>query len=162
MSAFDKYPELLSPGFIEEYDFAGSWTNTHPDREYEERDVAAALMHFRGNYSRIAMALGRSRSSVENYICRNHILRNLRDEIREAMLDEIEDGYLNAALSGDNAARKFFLNALGKNRGYGLGVQEVDENAMRTINPTIDCKKLSDEALLEIIAASKQIKQIAG
>ena len=102
----------------EEYNFEGCYTVMNPDRGYDDIDVAMAIVKEYGVYSRIATLLGRSRASVQNFIEKNDFLRALREDVRQARIDEIEEGAFIAALSGDGSMQRFFLTTLGKDRGF--------------------------------------------
>jgi len=156
MSIFDKYPRLLDPEFIEGYDLADCWTARDRFTEYSDEDVAVAIIRYHGNFSAIARSLGRSRTSVSNYIAHETLLRDLRDEIVQGIVDDIEEGYMLSALAGDGAARKFFLSTLGKERGYVVR----NENTGKDGGPVhllsrLDTTKLSDSALEELLTAGK-------
>lgn len=157
MSILDRYPEFLDPAVIDAYDFSDCWTRTHPHASYEERDIVAALLHAQGNYSKMAVLLGRSRRSVENHVQRDINLRDLRDDIRNTILDAIEEGYLIDAVNGDSQARRFFLQTLGKDRGYVVRSETSGKDGGPIhLQSRIDATKLSEEALAEILAAGTQ------
>lgn len=156
MSIFDKYPRLLDPNFIEEYDLSGCWTSRDRFTEYSDEDVAVAIIRHHGNFSAIARSLSRSRTSVANYIAHETLLRDLRDETVQAIVDDIEEGYMVDALKGDTGARRFFLQTLGKERGYVVR----NENTGKDGGPVhllsrLDTSKLSDSALEEMLEAGK-------
>lgn len=108
----------LDIGNPDEYDFEGCYTRMNPDRGVAERDLVAAMLKHRGNYSRMAADLDRSRMVVRSAVEKDDEFRALRDEIRETILDEIETGVFNTAMSGDTAQQRFVLQTLGKERGF--------------------------------------------
>lgn len=155
MSILDQYPEFLDPAEIERYDFETCWTRLNPNSVYETRDIVAAVIAFRGNYSRIASALNRSRRSVEQYIQYDPLLRDLRDDVRNTILDEIEDGYLDDAVAGDAKARRFFLQTLAKDRGYTIRNENTGKDGEPIhLKSKVDVSTLSNEALLELMNAA--------
>ena len=157
MSILDEYPEFLEPSYLDNYDFKDCWTRTHPNDAYETRDLIAGLLTERGNYSKIAQRLGRSRRSVENHIQRDMGLRDLREDIRNTLLDDIEEGYLDDALAGDSQARRFFLQTLAKDRGYVVRNESTGkEGGPIHLQSRIDASSLSDAALLEIMGTAKK------
>jgi predicted transcriptional regulator len=154
MSIFDKYPRLLDMNFVEEYDLHDCWTARSKHNSYSDEDVAVAIIRHHGNYSAIARALGRSRSSVQNFIAHETLLRDLRGEIVQGIVDDIEERYMLDALNGDTGARRFFLQTLGKDRGYVVR----NENTGKDGGPVhlasrIKVSNLSDAALEEILSA---------
>lgn len=156
MSIFDKYPRLLSHDFVEEYDLLDCWTARDRFNSYSDEDVAVAIIRHNGNYSAIARALGRSRSSVVNYIAHETLLRDLREEIVQGIVDDIEEGYMLSALGGDGAARKFFLSTLGKERGYVVRNENTGKDGGPIhLQSRLDTSKLSDSALEEMLEAGK-------
>lgn len=155
MSILEQYPEFLNLTEVEEYDFETCWTRLNPNSVYETRDIVAAIMAFRGNYTRIAAVLGRSRRSVEQYIQYDPLLRDLREDVRNSILDEIEDGYLDDAVSGDAQARRFFLQTLGKERGYTVRNENTGKDGEPIhMQSKVDMSGLSNEALLELMNAA--------
>ena len=157
MDIFTRYPRLLDPKFIEEYDFVNCYTARDRLNPYAEEDVAAAIIFFRGSYASMARALGRSRNSVVNYISQVAYLRDLRDEIVESALDDIEYGYMIDALKGVTEARKFFLQTLGRSRGYVTRNESTGpDGGPIHLKSRLDVGKLSTEALEEILNASNE------
>lgn len=118
MDIFEKYPDLLNPDFVEDYDFTGSWTVENPKSAMSELDVAVALIRTEGNYTDAAKLLHRSRRSVEGFVTRTLILSDLAQDIVETFLDRVEMAYKGVALMGDGAAARFFLSTKGKARGF--------------------------------------------
>jgi hypothetical protein len=156
MSIFDKYPRLLDPIFVEEYDLSGCWTARDRFNSYSDEDVAVAIIRHHGNYSAIARALGRSRTSIANYIAHETLLRDLRDETVQAIVDDIEEAYMVDALKGDTGARRFFLQTLGKDRGYIVRTESTGKDGGPIhLQSRLDTTKLSDSALEELLEAGK-------
>jgi len=154
---FDEFPELLDLSYVEGYDFSDCWTFKNPNSAYEPLDVAAALLMHRGNYSKVAACLGRSRRSVENFVLLDHRLRDLREDIRNSLLDAIEEGYLDDALSGDAQARRFFLQTLAKDRGYVTRNENTgkDGEPIHT-KSTVDFTQVDDASLEAVMNAVKK------
>lgn len=129
MKIFERHPELL-PVFhgATTFDFTKCYSRTNPEGAMAEEDVAAALIVAEGHYADAARILGRSRQSLFNYVLRNQDLFELREEIFESALDEIERGYIQDAKQGDGTARKFFLTTRAKNRGYTTRVEHTGKD----------------------------------
>jgi hypothetical protein len=156
MSIFDKYPRLLNPAFVEEYDLSDCWTARDRFNAYSDEDVAVAIIRHNGNYSAIARSLGRSRTSIANYIAHETLLRDLRDETVQAIVDDIEESYMIDALKGDTGARRFFLQTLGKDRGYIVRTENTGKDGGPIhLQSRLDTTKLSDSALEEMLHAGK-------
>lgn len=156
MSIFDKYPRLFDSDFVAEYDLSTCWTALDRLNSYNDEDVAVAIIRHHGNYSAIARSLGRSRTSVANYIAHETLLRDLRDEIVQGIVDDIEEGYMIDALKGDTGARRFFLQTLGKERGYVVRNESTGKDGGPIhLQSRLDASKLSDSALEELLEAGK-------
>ena len=127
MSILDRYPDL-NDATATRYDFESCWTANNRSAPYSEQDVVAAMLVTTGNYSRMAMLLNRSRAGVVRYCQGNKDVMDLRAEVREGFLDEVEDQHMKSALAGDKDARKYFLSTLGKNRGYTVRVESTGKD----------------------------------
>lgn len=154
MSIYNKYPRLLDKDFVDTYDLEGSWTAKDRFNDYNDEDIAVAIIRFHGNYSAISRAVNRSRSSIHNYILHNILLRELRDDTVQEIIDDIEEGYMVDALKGDATARRFFLQTLGKDRGYVVRSESTGKDGNPLYKESrIDVKELSEETLLEMMRA---------
>lgn len=118
MDIFKKYPSLLKPQFVAEFDFSTCYTVENPEGGISDFDLAIALIRFDANYSEIARLFGRSRREVERAIAADILLFDLAHDVEEAFLDEVESKYRDLARKGDGQAIKFFLSTKAKNRGY--------------------------------------------
>lgn len=128
MDAFDKYPDLNSPEFIEHYDFTTCWTVVNKDAAFSELDVCVALIKFDANYTEMSKVLQRSRRTLETFVARDPMISNLAQDVGEMFLDQIEEKYRGMALAGDGTAAKFFLSTKGKNRGYTTRTEMVGKD----------------------------------
>lgn len=129
MKILERYPELI-PVLHDgaEFPFATCYTRTHPEGALAEEDVAAALIVSMGSYADAARVLRRSRKQVFDFTMRHPQLVELREEVFETALDDIETSYLRDAIQGDPAARKHFLLTLGKNRGHTTRVEQTGKD----------------------------------
>lgn len=118
MDITEKYPDLLREEFVKGYDYGKCYTVSNPDKAMSEFDVAVALLAFEGNLSLVSKALKRSRTSVEGFIIRTQLLKDLTLELEAHFLDLVETLHKNAALKGDLPTQRFFLSTKGKDRGY--------------------------------------------
>lgn len=99
-----------------EYPFAKC--HTVVTGEFEKADVIAAIMRTGGNLAAMGRLLAKPRNAVKAYIDKQQDLVLLLADQREGFLDEIEAKAMNAALTGDTTNQRFFLQTLGKARGY--------------------------------------------
>jgi hypothetical protein len=125
VSIVDRYPVLSSYQEVAKYDFANCWTAVDRTRLYSDVDVAAAILFTGGNYSKIAALLNRSRTGVKLYIEANREVFELRYDLVQGKLDEIEDLQFAEALGGHLETGRFLLKALGKDRGYSDRVEST-------------------------------------
>ena len=141
-------------GNPEEYDFEGCYSRLNPNEAVTEHDLVAAIIKHRGTYARIAAELGRSRSHIFNLIGRNEEYTALRDDVRQAALDLVEDGVFEAAIAGDGAQQRFLLTTLAKDRGFVTREERTgkDGEPIHT-QSKIKVEDLDDETLMKIMAA---------
>jgi hypothetical protein len=146
---------------LDTYDFKNCRTRdkTGP---YWWPDVVAAIRVTQGNLTKIATLLGRTRNSVKSTIWFNPVLKEIFDEVREGILDHVEENVFMSAVEGDGANQRFLLQTIGKNRGYATRVEQTGENGgpiRSEVTAKIDASKLSPEqrdALRELLAAAKE------
>jgi len=118
MSIFDKYPSMNDPQFIAGYSLSDCYTVANRDDPILDLDVAVALMRFGGNVSEVAGALKKSRRVIDTFIFRDLHLQDLKEDIRDAFMDDVEKKAHEATLAGDIGLMRFMLETLGKSRGY--------------------------------------------
>lgn len=85
---------------------------------FEQADIIAAIEYTMGNYRKIGQLLGKSRESVKRYIESSKELFAFLGDQREGVLDDLESAAISSALRGDTTNQRFFLQTLGKSRGY--------------------------------------------
>lgn len=155
MEILDRNMKIV--GDPEEYDFETCLTRTNRDIPIVEHDIVAAMIKHRGNYAQIAAELGRSRNVVFNHIGRNDQLRALRDDIRQALLDMVEDGVFQSAMMGDGAQQRFLLTTLAKDRGFVTREERSGpDGGPLHLKSNIDVKQLDDETLLKLMNAGRK------
>ena len=90
------------------------------------RLVRKVILEKRGNITRIAEALGRSRQSVYEYLDRNaDKLADVLAEAQEVRLDKAEGSLDDAIDRGEGWAVKALLEQKGRKRGYGRILSHV-------------------------------------
>ena len=119
------------------YDFHNCYTAKNPDGGFLEEDVVAAIAFSRGNWSRVARFLNRSRTSVFNYITRDIRLTEFRHEVAEMVMDSIEERTMEVALAGDPNMLRFMLKTVGKDRGYTTRVESTGKDG-EALNPPVN------------------------
>lgn len=152
---YDTYPRLLDEEYVASYDFAGCWTKNNPTGLFEDLDVAAALMNTSGNLGMAARLLSRSRRSLGGYIARNLQLTELMADLQAEFLDAVEDLHKRAAMNGDLGTQRFFLQTLGKDRGYTTRTETTGKDGdpiAQTLTITPD---MPDDLLERLLKAAE-------
>lgn len=80
--------------------------------------VATKLVELSGNVSAVARSLGVTRQAVQKVIKKYSDLREILDECRETLIDNVESAVYKNALDGNVPAGIFILKTLGRDRGY--------------------------------------------
>lgn len=89
------------------------------DMKTRTTDIIDALRRKAGLIHLAAQDLGVSRDRLAKRIKRSAALQAVIREIREASLDIAEAKLTDLVLRGDPASVRFYLERLGKDRGYG-------------------------------------------
>lgn len=84
----------------------------------KKQDLADAIHKYNGNISAIARAFGVTRSAIYDYLEKRPELKQIVDEERETILDDVESELFKQAKRGNLTALIFFLKTQGKKRGY--------------------------------------------
>lgn len=102
---------------VEPYNFSDCVTRNRS--HYFMPDVLAALRQTEANISECAQLLGRTRSSVRDFIFANLEALNEYNEQRDILVDKAEQALFEVGLLGrDPATLRFICSTLGKDRGY--------------------------------------------
>lgn len=100
-----------------------------------------------GNVAGTCKAIGVVRGTYYHWIRSNEVFRELVDDHTEQLIDFAEGQLMKNIQEGRDSAIFYFLNAKGRNRGYGL--QEKDKPAITvTANTTVSTpltKNMTDE-----------------
>lgn len=96
-------------------------------------DIYRAIEASGGNMTAAAKALGRRRSTIEARVNASPPLVALLSELRAGLVDQAEGNIVADVARGDQAASKFVLQTLGKDRGYvvGVGVGGLQGDALK-------------------------------
>lgn len=86
---------------------------------FHKYDVAAALLETNGVLSKAAELLNVRRCKLEVYVHSNIDILDLKEDLRQARIDLVEEEQFNLAIvDKDGAAGRFILQTVGRNRGY--------------------------------------------
>lgn len=90
-----------------------------PGIPFDPNVIISLIKKYKGNVSKIADAIGSSRSPIRNFIDRNPLVKEELQNERERWIDEIEESVLSRANeSNDTALQCFVLKTQGKLRGW--------------------------------------------
>lgn len=76
------------------------------------------IVKYRGNLTKVAQALGCARQSIARIARTDSTIKQLIEDTRESVIDEVEDSFTKRAIAGDTTASIFFLKTRGRERGY--------------------------------------------
>lgn len=152
MSQLDLSEEAID---ADNYDFARCRTRMFPDGPYSTLDVVAALRKTVGNFSLAAALLGRPRAGLVAFVRSNREVLEVYVDLRETVIDAIEDKVLVSAMAGDGPNARFVLSTLGKTRGYSQRTEltgaEGGPIAVSEIRHTIiDAKPIPEDIDMEV------------
>ena len=123
MTDTDKTWRNFRPDQAEAYNFDACWTRNHLEDPIRKIDLVAALYLTRANLFKVAILLRRTRKQISAFLDRNPDVQEIRYEIFDSTLDQIESDTITSALAGDGQDRRFVLSTLGKDRGYSTRAQ---------------------------------------
>ncbi len=113
--------DSLIPESAAIYDFAGCETVKFPESPIVLQDFIAAAYVTNACMIEMAALLKRTRGQVNYFAGTNPEANAAISDIREGHLDLLEKSTVVSALKGDPVDRRYILNALGRERGYGNG-----------------------------------------
>lgn len=76
------------------------------------------LIKYKGNLTRVAIALGCARLSIQRIVRNEPEIKEILEDARERVIDDVEDAFTEKAIKGDTTAGIFFLKTRGRERGY--------------------------------------------
>lgn len=89
-----------------------------PGVALDKEKIKELLIKYRGNVTRVAVALKCARGSLQRIIRTNPDVKEVLEEARERVIDEVEDAFTQRAIKGDTTAAIFFLKTRARERGY--------------------------------------------
>lgn len=116
------------------------------------QQVASALEASGGIITAAAHVLGVHRATIHRYINRYPELKEAKQEEAEKTKDLAEGHVLKAIKAGDMHTVRWYLDRLGRDRGYGhrAEVSGLEGGPIQMQDATLDTSKLSTKALREI------------
>ncbi len=110
--------------------------------------VIKALIKNNGYISFAAREIGCHRNTITNMMKSHPEIREIVDDKIELKLDIAEIQIENAIKSGDLSTAKWYLDRIGKKRGYGITtIQQDSESEIPQIPISKDTQKLGIEYL---------------
>lgn len=102
-----------------------------PGVPFDKNIIIELIIKYTGNLSRVAEAIGSSRSAIRKFVERNQDVKDLLKDQRERQLDELEASCFERAIeTNDTTLQLFLLKTQGKSRGYD---QNEAQNAAKDI-----------------------------
>lgn len=105
-----------------------------PGVPLDKEKIKEMLIKCNGNVTRVALSMKCARGSLQRIIRTNPDVKEILDEARERVIDEVEDAFTQKAIAGDTTAAIFFLKTRARDRGYDqdfrADIQAVTRAAM--------------------------------
>jgi len=93
-------------------------TNPLPGVPIDREKLKKEIIKQNGNLTRVAMAFKCARNSIRRIVSTDPEIKEVLEEARERIVDEVEDAFTKRAIAGDTTASIFFLKTRGRERGY--------------------------------------------
>lgn len=91
----------------------------HPGVPLNKKIIADLIIKSSGNLSRVADAIGTTRSCIRRVVDNDEELKQLLKDCRERQIDELEESVFQRAKdSNDTTLQLFVLKTQGKHRGW--------------------------------------------
>jgi hypothetical protein len=85
---------------------------------YKQSVIATELKRYKGAVSSAAKALGIAKVTLEKYIMKSKVLKDIVCEIVETEIDEVESELMTQVRKGNMTAILFYLKCKGRDRGW--------------------------------------------
>lgn len=89
-----------------------------PGIPLDKEQIKEQVMKYHGNLTKVGVALGCSRQAVRRLINTDPELKEVLEEARERIIDDVEDSFIKRCKEGDVTSTIFFLKTRGRERGY--------------------------------------------
>lgn len=133
------------------YDFTNCPTRRRdkPHEPYYIEDVVAALTVAKGSLTNAARMLGRTRRNLTVWIDKTPEMMEFSNDLRDGMLDRIEQNAFHQAAEGDGPMIRFLLQTLGKDRGYSVRNEQTGKDGAALVPADVSGAKEALKALLD-------------
>lgn len=84
----------------------------------DKERIKVEIIKYRGNLTKVAQAMKCARFSLNRIVNTNPDVKEILDDARERLIDEVEDAFTKRACQGDVTACIFFLKTRARDRGY--------------------------------------------
>lgn len=102
-----------------------------PGVPLDKEKVKEQILKYKGNLTKASLALKCSRHSLQRIARVNPDVKQVLDDARERVIDEVEDAFTRKAISGDTTASIFFLKTRARERGYDQDFRADIESVTR-------------------------------
>ena len=102
-----------------------------PGVPLDKEAVKEQILKYKGNLTKAATALKCARQSLMRIVRVNPDVKEVLDDARERVIDEVEDAFTKKAISGDTTASIFFLKTRARERGYDQDFRADMESVTR-------------------------------
>lgn len=89
-----------------------------PGVPIDREKLKEVIIKQNGNLTRVALSFGCARNSIKRIVATDPEIKEVLEEARERVCDEVEDAFTKRAIAGDTTASIFFLKTRGRDRGY--------------------------------------------
>lgn len=84
----------------------------------DKEKVKELIIKYRGNLTKVSIAMKCARQSLQRIVRVHPDVKEVLEDARERVIDEVEDAFTKKAISGDTTASIFFLKTRARERGY--------------------------------------------
>ena len=111
-----------------------------------EEKIAKIYAGCRGNLTKTAANLDTTRTTLYGRMRNSPTLKKLMDEELESRIDIAEDSLMTLVKKKDFQATKFFLETVGKQRGYGKSIEITgnEKKPLRTITTEMTAEQAAE------------------
>jgi hypothetical protein len=97
----------------------------------DKEKVKEQILKYKGNLTNVAKAFKCARQTIARIVRVNADVKEVVDDARERIIDDVEDAFINKVLKGDTTAAIFFLKTRARERGYDQDFRADIESVTR-------------------------------
>jgi hypothetical protein len=97
----------------------------------DKEKVKEQIIKYKGNLTKVAQAFKCSRQTITRIVRVNPDVKEILEEARERVIDDVEDAFTRKAINGDTTASIFFLKTRARERGYDQDFRADMESVTR-------------------------------